>query len=293
MTTPETALAPVEMKDYSVKWWDPRDMGEAMEMAKMVAASNLVPKDYRGNPGNVLVAWSLGAPMRLNLLQCLRCMMVINGIPQLYGDGPLAVCQGSSRWSDIKETLENEDTPEMVAVCTVYKKGESPATRKFSVQDAKVAKLWGKAGPWTNFPKRMLQLRARAFALRDKFADALSGIGIHEELVDITDQVTVRDAEPEGATATERLKNKLKGSAKPEQPEPEPTQEPEAPATEEAQELGIYERIESATTIKALNEAARMINQDWGCKQISSEERSKLLALIQQREEDMKHKRAK
>jgi len=35
--------------------------------------------------------------------------------------------------------------------------------------------LWGKGGPWTNYPRRMLQMRARALCIRDSFADALHG----------------------------------------------------------------------------------------------------------------------
>jgi hypothetical protein len=58
-------------------------------------------------------------------------------------------------------------------------------TRSFSVADAKKASLWGKAGPWSNYPKRMLQMRARSWALRDAFPDVLRGIGIKEEQHDI------------------------------------------------------------------------------------------------------------
>lgn len=52
----------------------------------------------------------------------------------------------------------------MVAVCEVKRKGENdPIKATFSVADAKKASLWGKAGPWQQYPKRMLAMRARAF----------------------------------------------------------------------------------------------------------------------------------
>lgn len=44
--------------------------------------------------------------------------------------------------------------------------------------------LWGKSGPWQQYPKRMLQMRARGFALRDKFADVLGGLISAEEARD-------------------------------------------------------------------------------------------------------------
>jgi len=79
-----------------------------------------------------------------------------------------------------------------VALCRVVRRGDpEPKIGRFSVADAKTAKLWGKTGskgeptPWVTYPDRMLKMRARAFALRDAFADVLKGLGIAEEMRDI------------------------------------------------------------------------------------------------------------
>src|SRR3546814_17968193 len=52
------------------------------------------------------------------------------------------------------------------------------------MDDAKKAGRAGKQGPWSQYPQRMLQMRARAWAMRDGFADVLKGIGIAEEVRD-------------------------------------------------------------------------------------------------------------
>ena len=62
-----------------------------------------------------------------------------------------------------------------------------PQRREFTVEDAKKAGLWGKQGPWQTAPTRMLKLRARAFALRDTFADALRGLQSAEEQRDVVE----------------------------------------------------------------------------------------------------------
>ena len=63
--------------------------------------------------------------------------------------------------------------------------GEIEETKKtFSMAEAKHAKLTGKAGAWQNYPNRMLQLRARGFALRDSFPDAIKGLITVEEARD-------------------------------------------------------------------------------------------------------------
>ena len=59
----------------------------------------------------------------------------------------------------------------------------------FTVGDAIRAGLWKKAGPWTMYPKRMLQMRARSFALRDAFPDVLRGLVATEEVEDYQEVV--------------------------------------------------------------------------------------------------------
>jgi len=68
------------------------------------------------------------------------------------------------------------------------RKGRKPVETRFSVEDAKRAGLWGKGGPWTAYPKRMLQMRARGFALRDAFPDVLKGMISVEEAQDYPDE---------------------------------------------------------------------------------------------------------
>ena len=55
-------------------------------------------------------------------------------------------------------------------------------TRTFTKAQAKTAGLWDKGGPWKQYPDRMLQMRARAYAARDAAADVLSGLYVREEI---------------------------------------------------------------------------------------------------------------
>jgi hypothetical protein len=77
------------------------------------------------------------------------------------------------------------------------------------VADAKAAGLWAKGGPWTQYPKRMLAMRARGFALRNAFADVLRGLVTAEEAGDYQhiDTVSIdrKNVEP---TAIERERSR-------------------------------------------------------------------------------------
>lgn len=158
----------------------PKTLSEAMQYSEMMAKSQIIPKDYQGKPENVLVAVQWGHEIGLPPLQAMQNIAVINGRPSLWGDAVLALVRGSGKLEMIDERIENE-----VAICRVKRKGEIEQVRTFSMAEAKQAGLIGKQGPWSQYPNRMLQMRARAFAMRDVFPDVLKGIAVAEEVQDV------------------------------------------------------------------------------------------------------------
>jgi hypothetical protein len=159
-------------------------MEDAMRFGKMVADSEFAPKDFRGKPASCVLAIQAGAEIGLSPMQALQSIAVVNGRPSVYGDAALAVAKASPVCEYVTERIEG-DGDAMVATCEAKRRGyPHPTVVRFTVSDAKKAGLWGKAGPWTQYPKRMLQMRARGFALRDAFPDALRGLVTAEEAQD-------------------------------------------------------------------------------------------------------------
>jgi hypothetical protein len=154
-----------------------------MEFSKLLAQSSMVPTAYKGKPADILVAVQWGAELGLAPLQAMQNIALINGKPSVYGDAALGLVKASAVCSDVEEYLEGEGQT-MVATCIATRKNCKPVIAKFSVADAKAAGLWNKSGPWTQYPKRMLQMRARGFALRDAFPDVLKGLITAEEAQD-------------------------------------------------------------------------------------------------------------
>lgn len=153
----------------------PQSLNEALQFADMLSKSNMVPKDYQGNPANCIIAMQWGMEIGLQPLQAMQNIAVINGRPAIWGDAMLAIVRGSGLLERIAE-----DPTDAGCTCIVKRKGEPEVTRTFTLEDAKRAGLAGKQGPWQQHPKRMMQMRARAFALRDVFPDVLRGVHIAE-----------------------------------------------------------------------------------------------------------------
>lgn len=234
----------------------PKSTAEAMELAKTLASSQLIPKAFQQRPGDVFVAMMWSHSLGIPIVQGLQGIAVINGKPSLYGDALLAVCMGSGQMADIEETVTGS-ADNLTATCKVTRRGKpTPVVSTFSMADARAAGLLGKPGPWKQYTSRMLKMRARAFALRDAFPDVLSGIASAEEMQDVEGTATENVAEqvakmprrrsklpvqaPKEGTEAEVVKPAAPAQELPLPPEPEPAPAPapEAPAAE-GEEIGL------------------------------------------------------
>ena len=192
----------------------PRNIPEASAYASGLIAADIVPDAFRysereardlGNPAlkgeankslilmGVLQCLELGVPPQTGL----KWLLPLRGRFTIWGDLGVALAQQRGLIADQRTNwigpAVDEDAPlgkwpeDFGCEVRIWRKGqEQPYIGVFTVRDAKRASLWMNNGkkPWLEYPKRMLFNRARAFALRDGFADALSGLDIAEEVMD-------------------------------------------------------------------------------------------------------------
>lgn len=177
----------------------PTDVEAAMRMAKAVVVGKLAPSSYNNDPNMIVLGIMSAMEAGLPPLYGLRQIAIINGRPTIWGDGAVALVQSKNLIAGIEtkkvgtapETNNLAEWPDDYGVeVTIKRRNQEGAyTGVFTVGMAKRSKLWlnTKKVPWMEYPERMMFNRARAFALRDGFADALGGIAIREEVEDMTD----------------------------------------------------------------------------------------------------------
>lgn len=240
---------------------------DAFRFAGLVAKSEFAPKDFRGKPESCMLAIQHGAELGLSPMQSLQSIAVVNGRPSVYGDTALAVCKGSPLCEYVRETIEGTGE-QMVAICEAKRRGDAePVVRRFSMTNAKLAGLAGKSGPWTQYPERMLQMRARGFALRDAFPDVLRGLVTAEEAQDYpAEPENVRVYQPPKETEAE--------------PEPAPRSHPVA---DDAAMAKARAAIETASSDEQLRKFALAVHtrQDDGF--YTSEQAAELLDMCDER----------
>lgn len=167
----------------------PQSLDDAFRLAKALSmAGEMVPKHFHGKPEATMAAILRGLEIGLAPMQALSHIAVINGRASLWGDAIPALMQRHGHHVDVEVTGDGDN---MAATATL-ERGDTGRTyvRTFTVADAKKAGLWAKQGPWQQYPKRMLALRARTLAVRDGAADALMGLQIAEEVQDYPRDVT-------------------------------------------------------------------------------------------------------
>lgn len=183
---------------------------DAFRFASAVAASGFAPRGME-KPEAILVAIQLGAELGLTPMSALQNIAVINGRPAIYGDAALALVRSSGLLESFSEVEVGEVGKDTFGIKVTAKRiGFDEAAETFTISDAKASKLWGKNGPWTDYPKRMLKFRARGFILRDNFGDVLKGLRTLEEARDITSEVNVT---PLSEKVSRGLTSEIRGAA--------------------------------------------------------------------------------
>lgn len=159
-----------------------------MKLAGQLAASEMVPKCFRNKPSDLFLCWSMGYQIGIPPEQAMNCIAVVNGKAVMWGDEMLALCMTHPDFVDIEEhPIRSQNGSIIGYICTILRRGRQPKSCEFTLDMAKKAGLLAKGGVWNQYPERMLKLRARGFALRDAFPDALKGIKSREEVEDYID----------------------------------------------------------------------------------------------------------
>jgi hypothetical protein len=169
------------------------NVDELWRLAKMTYEGGMLPQTL-DTPAKVMVALQYLAEIGLPGISGLRNVMVVNGLPTLWGDLPLTLVRKSGKLGKFREWIFDENGLEICptnknlkseiagAACfaqrlTVQPDGSITVEEKeawFTVADARLAGLWG-GRVWKVYPRRMLQMRPRSQILKDLFGDVLLG----------------------------------------------------------------------------------------------------------------------
>lgn len=206
----------------------PKDSNEEWRFASLMLQSRALPQQYQHVP-QVMMATQMLRQLGLPPAVAIRQTCIINGSISLWGELPKALCERGGEIEAFEERFydkaynaislanKNLDSPIWGVTCFVTRKGKPQIERSFTVVDAKQAGLLDASGKlYGKYLRRMLQMRARSWALKDAFPDVLSGVAIaeydHGVIPDMTPEPT-NDLPREYMSAAQKMKEDLEAQA--------------------------------------------------------------------------------
>ena len=194
-----------------------RSLEDMWRFAQYVVNSGFAPKGDTAEA--IVVKFQMGAELGVTPMQAIQNIAVINGRPSVWGDIVPGLVEASGKQEygyaeRIGQRNPDGTYPDTYGYRYVTKRrGRAEYSYTFTVADAKKAKLWGKEGPWTFYPDRMLLNRPRTFCLRDVYPDVIRGLLTVDEsrdlpmqdgeyeiveppIIDLSPQSSLSEAEP-------------------------------------------------------------------------------------------------
>ena len=153
-------------------------LDEMRERAGLLVKSGFLPPAIKTVEQAMTIILT-GRELNLGFMESLRSINVINGRPAMSAQLILALAQRTGELEDMKV----EEKPGSCQT-TVKRKGRSPHSYTFSMDDAKALGLTTR-DQWIKQPKTMMRWRSLSGNLRISFADALCGVYTDDEAEDI------------------------------------------------------------------------------------------------------------
>ena len=159
----------------------------AMQMAKALAESTIVPQTYQKNPSNCLIAIEQAQRLKISPLMVMQNLFPIQGKPSWSSKFLIAMINESGKFDmelQYEEEKDKEGKP-FSCICWTTKNGRRIDGMKVDMQMSKDEGWYGKNGSkWKTMPQLMLRYRAASFFSSLNCPELTMGIHTREEIED-------------------------------------------------------------------------------------------------------------
>ena len=162
----------------------------AQRMAKALASSSLVPKDYQGNIANCVIAMELANRIGASVWAIMQNMHVIHGRPAFGASFIIASVNSAKHWTPIRFETEGGDARDKGFRCRAVSTDKHTDQRcegSWITWDMVNAEGWAsKSGSkWKTMPEQMFRYRAASFWARVYAPELMMGMQTADEVEDI------------------------------------------------------------------------------------------------------------
>lgn len=170
----------------TLAWYEPRSTADAMELAKTLAQSDLIPNHYRGKPANIMAVMIKGRELGLSVMQALTEMHIINGKVCSSAALKMGLCVKERRTCVYFRLVESTTTKAVYETQRVN--SPEPERIKWDIDDARRANLLNK-DTWKQHPAAMLRARCASALATAVYPDLVQGLLTGDEAEDTVDGI--------------------------------------------------------------------------------------------------------
>lgn len=201
-TQNQTQVSTNKVTDFSLGIFGTSDnFIMANQMAKALAQSTIVPKEYQGNVSNALIAIELATRLKTSPLMVMQHLYVVYGRPSWSAQYVIAMINGSGRYDmELQFDEQNDKAGKPYScMCWTEKNGRKVTGPTITMDLAKAEGWVAKNGSkWQTMPQIMLRYRAASFFGRMNCPDLMMGMYTREEVYEMgKDEYKVYDLEAE------------------------------------------------------------------------------------------------
>lgn len=159
----------------------------AMQMAKALAESTIVPKEYQGNPSNCLIAIEQAQRLRISPMAVMQNLDVIQGRPAWRSKFLIGMINNSNKFDMELQFHEERDKNGKLFSCTAWTEKNGRRIEGMTV-DMEMAQAEGwltkNGSKWKTMPQLMLRYRAASFFSSLNCPELTLGLYTVEEIQD-------------------------------------------------------------------------------------------------------------
>lgn len=188
MSTENQELQLVQPSSNAITFGDSQSFEHAQRVAKMLSASNLVPKEYQNNVANTMIALEMANRTKSSPLMIMQNLYIVHGKPSWSGSFIIAALNGCGRFTPLRFDMQGQGaTLSCMAYANDKKTGERINGTRVTMQMAEAEGWVNKPGSkWKTMPEQMIQYRAGTFFGRLYAPDILMGMPSSDEVEDFT-----------------------------------------------------------------------------------------------------------
>lgn len=177
-----------KVTDYSLGIFGTEDnFIMAMQMAKALAESTIVPQSYQKNASNCLIAIEQAQRLKVSPMMVMQNLYVIQGRPSWSSSFLIAAINNSHIYDTELQFEETKDKTGNPYSCLAYalKNGRRVEGMEITMEMAKAEGWLNKNGSkWKTMPQLMLRYRAASFFARLNCPEITLGLYTKDEIID-------------------------------------------------------------------------------------------------------------